>query len=117
MTITGWGAESEKGKQNPVLKKAVVYLISNEWCQNAYPDRIISKESKMCAVADNVDTCQGDSGGKSFANIVIKLDLSHWVLLDWILGLVNPECDIFLYPRDVKLELISNKFLSSLNLE
>ena len=64
MTISGWGAESEKGKQNPVLKKAVVYLISNEWCQNAYPDRIISKESKMCAVADNVDTCQGDSGGK-----------------------------------------------------
>jgi hypothetical protein len=59
MTISGWGFESEQGKQSPVLKKAVVYLISNELCQRAYPKEVILKESKLCAVADNVDTCQG----------------------------------------------------------
>ncbi len=70
MTISGWGAEKEKGRQSTVLKKAVVYLISNDRCQRAYPDRRIWKESKICAVAENTDTCQGDSGGKSSNNVV-----------------------------------------------
>ena len=57
-------------KLSKVLKRAIVFGISNELCQKVYPKQRIPETSKMCAVSDNMDACQGDSGGKSLNDVM-----------------------------------------------
>ena len=64
MRISGWGDQSEVGISSPVLKAATIFGISNEQCQKAYQEDEITG-SHICAADKNIDTCQGDSGGKS----------------------------------------------------
>ena len=63
LKISGWGLTTEGGEASRVLKEATVFGLSNDQCQQAYPNDVITG-SHICAAYPNTDTCQGDSGGE-----------------------------------------------------
>ena len=68
MTVSGWGALSSGGSHPNELHSVNVPGITNAKCSQAYSGGITT--NMLCAgnVANGgVDSCQGDSGGKSYS--------------------------------------------------
>jgi secreted trypsin-like serine protease len=84
-TIAGWGAASEGGGQQTIMRKATVPFISDTTCNSStmYNGQIIAS-NEICAgyAAGGVDTCQGDSGGPMFrrdaANAWVQVGIVSW---------------------------------------
>ena len=68
--VSGWGALKQGGSGPDVLHSAIVPHISDTVCKLKYPGRISSQ--MMCAghLAGGIDSCQGDSGGKYWQDIL-----------------------------------------------
>jgi len=62
-TVIGWGRTMEGGDTSAVLRQVEIPIVSNETCQQSYPNGITS--NMMCAGREEGgrDSCQGDSGG------------------------------------------------------
>ena len=68
--ISGWGRVSHRGETSPVLKQADVPYVSEDVCKSQYKSYkgVHITSSMMCAGIvgiGGIDSCQGDSGGKS----------------------------------------------------
>ena len=65
LTVSGWGALSQGGGSPTVLHSVRKPGLSNSRCNNLYNGQITSQ--MLCAgrVSGGIDSCQGDSGGKS----------------------------------------------------
>ena len=66
LKVSGWGATNQGGGTPTVLHSVEVPGLSNSQCNNLYSCRITNQ--MICAgnVDDGgIDSCQGDSGGKS----------------------------------------------------
>ena len=73
MTVSGWGALSQGGSSPSVLHSVGVPGITKSLCKSKYGG---ITDSMLCAgdVANGgIDSCQGDSGGKSYLFISIIL--------------------------------------------
>ena len=65
--VSGWGQTSERGLTSPVLKSAVVPLVSQTLCKEQYQRVNAITPRMLCAGKvgiGGIDTCRGDSGGK-----------------------------------------------------
>ncbi len=62
-TVIGWGRVEEGGNASAVLRQVEIPIVSNETCEQAYPNGITS--NMICAGREEggQDSCQGDSGG------------------------------------------------------
>ena len=62
-TVVGWGRTSDGGARSQYLRRAVVPVVSDSTCSNAYSN--YDSKSMVCAGYPDggVDACQGDSGG------------------------------------------------------
>jgi secreted trypsin-like serine protease len=62
-TVIGWGRTMEGGNASAVLRQVEIPIVSNETCEQSYPNDISS--NMICAgrEAGGQDSCQGDSGG------------------------------------------------------
>lgn len=60
-TVIGWGRTMEGGSSSAVLRQVQIPIVSNETCEQSYPDGITS--NMLCAGITGKDSCQGDSGG------------------------------------------------------
>ena len=62
-TVIGWGRVEEGGAASALLRQVEIPIVSNETCEQSYPDGITS--NMMCAgrKEGGQDSCQGDSGG------------------------------------------------------
>lgn len=58
----GWGTTSSGGSSSNVLREVDLPVISNEKCDEMYPDYPIF-DSNVCTFEPGKDSCQGDSGG------------------------------------------------------
>lgn len=58
--VIGWGTQFFGGPHSPTLMEVTVPIWNNDACQKKYAHRI--PDTVMCAGADQVDSCQGDSG-------------------------------------------------------
>ncbi|XP_052564682.1 uncharacterized protein LOC120421257 isoform X2 [Culex pipiens pallens] len=67
MVATGWGNTGFAQKRTPTLLKVSLKPISNEQCSEFYPPtrriRQGLQDQHLCAVDEEMDTCEGDSGG------------------------------------------------------
>ena len=66
--VSGWGQTSERGLTSPVLKSAVVPLVSQKLCKEQYQGLNAITPRMLCAGKvgiGGIDTCTGDSGGKA----------------------------------------------------
>lgn len=61
VTVSGWGSTYSGGYVTNELRYTNVGVITNEKCNEAYPDRI--DKTMVCAERAGRDTCKGDSGG------------------------------------------------------
>ena len=66
LTVSGWGALQQNGGSPSVLYSVDVPGMTNSQCNNLYPGSIHT--SMLCAgrASGGIDSCQGDSGGKSY---------------------------------------------------
>lgn len=60
-TVIGWGRTMEGGNASAVLRQVQIPIVSNETCEQSYPNGITS--NMICAGITGKDSCQGDSGG------------------------------------------------------
>jgi secreted trypsin-like serine protease len=62
-TVLGWGRLAEGGERSDTLRKAVVPIVSDTDCADAYGS--FDPTSMVCAgyPEGGIDACQGDSGG------------------------------------------------------
>lgn len=60
-TVVGWGRVMEGGNTSAVLRQVEIPIVSNETCEQSYPNSITS--NMICAGVEGKDSCQGDSGG------------------------------------------------------
>jgi len=60
-TVIGWGRTKEGGSASAVLRQVQIPIVSNETCEQFYPNGITS--NMICAGITGKDSCQGDSGG------------------------------------------------------
>ena len=60
-TVIGWGRVTEGGNASAVLRQVEIPIVSNETCEQSYPNGITS--NMICAGITGKDSCQGDSGG------------------------------------------------------
>lgn len=60
-TVIGWGRTMEGGSSSAVLRQVQIPIVSNETCEQSYPDGITS--NMICAGITGKDSCLGDSGG------------------------------------------------------
>jgi len=62
-TVIGWGRIQEGGNASAVLRQVEIPIVSNETCEQSYPNGITS--NMICAGREEggQDSCQGDSGG------------------------------------------------------
>ena len=62
-TVTGWGTTTEGGTGSGTLQRADLPIVATGACNEAYPDKVTSRN--ICAGYEQggVDSCQGDSGG------------------------------------------------------
>ena len=60
-TVIGWGRTMEGGDASAVLRQVQIPIVSNETCEQSYPNGITS--NMICAGITGKDSCQGDSGG------------------------------------------------------
>ena len=67
--ISGWGVvnPNDPTKQADILQKVDVKITSNTKCKNSYPVSSIT-QSMFCALANETDSCYGDSGGPFAVN-------------------------------------------------
>ncbi|CAG7827169.1 unnamed protein product [Allacma fusca] len=62
VTASGWGVTKHGANDSgETLRKVVMDVIPNPTCNKQYPSQKI-KDSMMCTLTRNKDTCQGDSG-------------------------------------------------------
>ena len=61
--VIGWGRTMEGGSASAVLRQVQIPIVSNETCEQSYPNGITS--NMICAGRQEggQDSCQGDSGG------------------------------------------------------
>ena len=64
-TVSGWGTLESGGSQPDKLMEVNVTVITNAECNTAYAGAIT--DSMICARDDGKDSCQGDSGGRTYA--------------------------------------------------
>jgi secreted trypsin-like serine protease len=60
-TVIGWGRVMEGGNASAILRQVEIPIVSNETCEQAYPNGITT--NMICAGITGKDSCQGDSGG------------------------------------------------------
>ncbi|XP_044538363.1 plasma kallikrein [Gracilinanus agilis] len=74
--VTGWGYTQEKGEIQNTLLKVNIPLISNEECQEKYPQYKVT-DHMICASdkEGGKDACKGDSGGPLSCNYNTKWQL------------------------------------------
>ncbi|CAG7827168.1 unnamed protein product [Allacma fusca] len=61
VTASGWGVTKHGANDSgETLRKVVMDVIPNPTCNKQYPSQKI-KDSMMCTLTRNKDTCQGDS--------------------------------------------------------
>jgi trypsin len=65
-TIVGWGTASYGGDDSDVLLEAQVPIVSDAECDDAYGNDF-DPASMVCAYDGVHDTCQGDSGARSWS--------------------------------------------------
>lgn len=65
--IAGWGTQKVKGPATRILYEAALPLVSHEQCNDPQSYSGVITENMICAgyKKGGVDTCEGDSGGKS----------------------------------------------------
>lgn len=65
-TVSGWG-KSSTGSRSPYMRTVNVPLVSNAVCADAYKtsSRVVTS-AHVCAGAENLDACEGDSGAPLF---------------------------------------------------
>ena len=73
-TVIGWGRVEEGGNASAVLRQVEIPIVSNETCQQSYPNGITS--NMICAGREEggKDSCQGDSGGP----LMVRGSESDW---------------------------------------
>jgi len=83
VTVSGWGALSEGGRQPSKLHEVDVNVISNSECGGKYNSRIPGRiESTMiCAAGWQKDSCSGDSGGPLYlkqSGFAVQVGIVSW---------------------------------------
>lgn len=71
MIVSGWG-NMESGHKATILQKAIVPLVSQDVCQEAFSFIKITAEQICAGGVNEVDACKGDSGGPLFYSAPFK---------------------------------------------
>ena len=88
--VAGWGHTQEGGPQARNLMEVSVPIVTNEQCEDAYPDRLVD-DTMVCAglPQGGMDGCQGDSGGP-FVVIDQKGHVKLAGVVSWGVGCARP---------------------------
>lgn len=72
LTVSGFGATAEGGKDSNRLLSTEVQIVSMATCRMLYGEKSLTiHRSMFCARSDGQDACQGDSGGPIVADNVL----------------------------------------------
>lgn len=67
--VVGWGATQSYGASETRLRQAMVPVVTNQHCSDAYKEIDVSiGDTKVCAGKGTTDSCNGDSGGPLLAD-------------------------------------------------
>jgi len=66
VTVVGWGPNYFGGPNSDILMKAELDVVDNLWCEQLYKEVRDVTDDMMCASREELDACEGDSGGPLF---------------------------------------------------